>query len=216
MSSATFRLTEADREHLAAGAAALGVELSASMVNALARFADILDVWSRKTNLISCGSARELIERHLLDSLAVAPHLPQTGLLVDLGSGAGFPGIPLAIQRPEQAIVLVETRRKRVTFLREVRRTLDLSNVDVVEGRAETPPSHYRQAAAGVLSRAVWSGERFPLIAPAWLAPSGRVYWMRSDPLGSGERASPLREIQAVRYHIGSDRLKTLEIFEVA
>jgi hypothetical protein len=102
-----------------------------------------------------------------------------------------------------------------VTFLREVRRTLHLSNVDVVEGRAETPPAHYRQAAAGVLSRAVWSGEDFPAIAPAWLAPSGRVYWMRSDPLAIGERAEPLRQIQAVRYQIGSDRLKTLEILEL-
>ncbi len=207
-----MRLTAADREHLAAGAAALGIELSATMVNALVRFSDVLDVWSRKVNLVSCGSARELIERHLLDSLAVAPHLPEGGLLVDLGSGAGFPGIPLAIQRPKQAFVLVESRRKRVTFLREVRRTLELSNVEIVEGRAEEPPARYRETAAGVVSRAVWSGVDFPAIAPAWLASTGRVYWMRAEPLTEGDRTDPLRELEAVRYRIGSDRQKTVSI----
>ena len=211
MSGSTLRLTAADRDHLAAGAAALGVELTDAMLNDLVRFADMLDLWSRKMNLVSCASSRELIERHLLDSLAVAPHLPDTGLVVDLGSGAGFPGIPLAIHRRSQSFVLVEARRKRATFLNEVRRTLDLSNVEVLEGRAETPPAAHREAAEGVVSRAVWSGDDFPVIAASWLAPAGRAYWMRSESLSDAQVTVPLKRLHSARYRIGRDRPKVVE-----
>jgi len=212
MSGATLRLTEADRRHLATGAACLGIELTEPMLTALAGFADVLDVWSRKTNLLSCGSARELVERHLLDSLAISPLLPKEGPLVDLGSGAGFPGLPLAIQRPDQTFLLVEARRKRVSFLREVRRTLQLPNVEVHEGRAEDPPSEYASVAAGVMTRAVWSGGEIAAIAPMWLAPKGRVYWMRAEPIPDGDEPAPLRRIETVHYRIAADRRKTVEV----
>src|SRR5687767_7832177 len=186
------------------------------MLTAMTGFADILDVWSRKTNLLSCSSARELVERHFLDSLAIAPLLPTTGLLVDLGSGAGFPGIPLAIQRPDQPVLLVEARRKRVSFLLEVRRTLKLANVEVHEGRAERPPDAYRERAAGVTSRAVWSGGEFARVAPAWLGSDGRAYWMRSDPLSDTEDIGTLRRMETVHYRIAADRRKTVEVLVIA
>lgn len=210
-----MRLTEADRRHLATGAALLGTELTESMLTALSGFADVLDVWSRKTNLLSCGSPRELIERHLLDSLAIAPLLPREGLLVDLGSGAGFPGLPLAIQRPDQRFLLVDTRRKRVNFLREVRRTLKLSNVEVHEGRAEEPPKEYGAMAAGVMTRAVWSGRELTEIAPVWLEPAGRVYWMRTEPLPERDDLGPLRRIETIHYRIAEDRRKTVEVLGI-
>jgi 16S rRNA (guanine527-N7)-methyltransferase len=215
VTGATLRLTEADRRHLATGAACLGIELTEPMLTTLSGFADVLDVWSRKTNLLSCGSARELVERHLLDSLAISPLLPSQGLLVDLGSGAGFPGLPLAIQRPDQTFLLVEARRKRASFLREVRRTLQLTNVQIHEGRAECPPSEHASAAAGVMTRAVWSGGELTAIAPTWLAPKGRVYWMRTDPLSNADDPAPLRKVQTVQYRIAADRRKTVEVLGI-
>lgn len=206
-----MRLTEADRQHLATGAALLGIELSETMLTNLSGFADVLDVWSRKTNLLSCASSRELVDRHFLDSLAIAPLLPKAGLLVDLGSGAGFPGLPLAIQRPDQPVLLVEARRKRASFLREARRTLRLRNVEIHEGRAEDPPERWRSQASGVMTRAVWSGGELIPIAPSWLAPEGRVFWMRTEPL-SLEAVTPLRRIETVQYSIASARTKTVEV----
>lgn len=214
MSTPTLRLTVADRRHLATGAALLGIDLTESMLTNLAGFADVLDVWSRKTNLLSCSSSRELVERHFLDSLAIAPLVPKAGLLVDLGSGAGFPGLPLAIQRPEQPFLLVEARRKRASFLREARRTLRLQNVEVYEGRAEDPPSQWRSQASGVMTRAVWSGGELMQIAPGWLAPDGRVFWMRTDALTHADVA-PLRKVETVHYRIATDRTKTVEVLRL-
>lgn len=212
MSRPTLRLTEADRRHLATGAALLGIELTDPMLSELAGFADLLDVWSRKTNLLSCASAHELVERHLLDSLALAPLLPASGPLVDLGSGAGFPGVPVGIVRRDQPLLLVETRRKRVSFLREVRRTLKLSHVKIHEGRAEDPPDDHRERAAAVFSRAVWSGSGFPAIAAAWLTPFGRAYWMRSEALSDSDDTRSLRRVETIHYRIGAERRKTVEI----
>lgn len=215
MRSPSFRLTEAERRHLAAGAAVLGIELDGSMLNNFGRFAEILDLWSPRMNLISCGSARELVERHFLDSLAIAPLLPDSGVLVDLGTGAGFPGIPLALQRSDQPFVLVEARRKRVTFLREVRRTIGLENVEILEGRAETPPESHRCSATAVMTRAVWSSGDLAVIAPRWLRPDGMVFSMRSEPAVEGSHL-PLQRRPDVHYRIGNDRRRTVEVFALS
>lgn len=212
MTATSLRLTEADREHLRAGAAALGIELDAPMIMNLGRFADVLDLWSPRVNLLSCGSARELVERHFLDSLAVAPMLPDTGVIVDLGTGAGFPGLPLAIVRPQQKLVLVEVRRRRVNFLREVRRTLKLSNVEILEQRAEVPSPEYEHQAEGVLSRAVWSEASLAEIASGWLKAEGRVFWMRSEALPETLSLDVFVKERTVHYRIGGDRLRTVEI----
>lgn len=213
MTAINLRLTEAEQQHLSVGAAALGVELDASMVTNLGRFADVLDLWRPRVNLISCGSARELVERHFLDSLAIAPILPDSGSIVDLGTGAGFPGLVLAILRPRQKLILVEVRRRRVSFLREVKRTLQLSNVEILEQRAEVPAAEYERRAESVVSRAVWSDAAILAVAAAWLRPEGRLFWMRSEPLLEAEIGTHVmvRE-RTVRYRIGSDRIRNVEV----
>ena len=214
MTAISLRLTEAEQQHLSVGAAALGIELDASIVTNLGRFADVLDLWRPQINLISCGSARELVERHFLDSLAIAPMLPDSGAIVDLGTGAGFPGLPLAILRPRQKLVLVEVRRRRVSFLREVKRALQLSNVEILEQRAETPPIKYQHQAESVVSRAVWSDAAILGLAAAWLRPEGRLFWMRSELLLGAEIAAHVMVRQrTLRYRIGSDRLRIVEVY---
>lgn len=211
MRSATLRLAETDREHLALAAAALGVEVTTEAVRDFARFADILDVWSRKVNLVSCGSSRELVDRHFLDSLAASPLLPSTGLTVDLGSGAGFPGVPLAIARRDRLFVLVESRQRRSSFLAEVRRTLGLENVQVVQGRAESPPERFAHAATAVIARAVWPDERLLEAARGWLEDEGIVLRMRAEGGDQVENAS-FRIQRTVRYRIGCDRGRAVDI----
>jgi 16S rRNA (guanine527-N7)-methyltransferase len=163
-------------------------------------------------NLLSCSSGRELVERHFLDSLAVAPLLPETGLVVDLGTGAGFPGVPLAVLRSPQPLALVESRRRRTTFLREVRRTLDLRHVEIVEGRAEAPPAILTAQAAAVVTRAVWSDDTVLDVSRRWLDANGRVFWMRSDPLPDVTLWAGMERNGRIQYRIGSDRARTVEI----
>jgi 16S rRNA (guanine527-N7)-methyltransferase len=93
----------------------------------LVRYAELLERWSRRHNLVRYASRRELVERHLLDSLAAAPFLAESGRLLDVGSGAGLPGVPLLAARPGWTGVLLEPRQKRWAFLRLVIRELGLS-----------------------------------------------------------------------------------------
>lgn len=95
----------------------------------LVAYATLLERWSTRHNLVSYSSRRELVERHLLDALAAVPQLAETGSLLDVGSGAGLPGVPLLIARPEWRGVLLEPRQKRWAFLRLVVRELGLSGI---------------------------------------------------------------------------------------
>jgi 16S rRNA (guanine527-N7)-methyltransferase len=212
VSRRTLRLSETDRQHLIAGAAALGIVLDREAIAQFARFADFLDVWAPKMNLLSCGSGRELVERHFLDSLAAAPVIPDSGLMVDLGTGAGFPGIPLALLRPQQPWLLVECRRRRTTFLREVRRALDLRQVEILEQRAEAPPEARTGKGVGVVTRAVWADTRFCEIAARWVLPDGSLFWMRSEPWPAGAATPGFRRDGRMQYRIGEQRLRTIEV----
>jgi 16S rRNA (guanine527-N7)-methyltransferase len=93
----------------------------------VARYAELLERWSRRHNLVRYRSRQELVERHLVDSLAAAPFLGESGRLLDVGSGAGLPGVPLLAACPGWSGVLLEPRQKRWAFLRLVVRELGLS-----------------------------------------------------------------------------------------
>jgi len=121
---------------LGRGLAALGLELDDARRAALLRFAALLQRWNQVFNLTAVRDPGEIITRHLLDTLAVLPYVP-VGRLVDVGSGAGLPGIPLAIVRPELVVTLLDASAKRVRFVRQVVIELGLANVHPVHARAE-------------------------------------------------------------------------------
>lgn len=114
----------------------LGLALGADAVERLTQYCVLLEKWNRVYNLTAIRERARTVSHHLLDSLAVVPFLPP-GSLADVGSGAGLPGIPLAIARPETAVVLVESNHKKGAFLRQAVLELGLSNVQVVMERAE-------------------------------------------------------------------------------
>jgi 16S rRNA (guanine527-N7)-methyltransferase len=119
-----------------------GLEIGAHDLEAMALYIRELAVWSKAMNLVGAASQEEIVGRHLLDSLATIRLLADTANIADMGSGAGFPGIPIGIVLRDAHVHLVEARRKRCSFLRHVCRLLDLGNVTVWEGRAEAwqPP----------------------------------------------------------------------------
>jgi len=108
----------------------------------MAEYLDLLLRWNARTNLTAIREPEEIVRRHFGESLFAAANLgqPMPDTLLDLGSGAGFPGLPIAMAHPDLAVTLAESQNKKSTFLREVVRTLGLRNVEVWAGRAEALP----------------------------------------------------------------------------
>lgn len=121
---------------LIAGARELGIELSPEQVARLTAHLDLLDDWNTRINLTAIRDRPSQISKHLLDSLTMLPWL-QGVRVADVGSGAGFPGIPLAIVAPQVHFALIESVGKKCRFLEAVRDGLALTNVEVVQSRAE-------------------------------------------------------------------------------
>ncbi len=112
------------------------IELSPLQIEQLEKHFDLLNRWNRVVNLTSLKKPEDLVERHYCESLFMAAHLPLGPLQIgDIGSGAGFPGIPLAIARPDCSVKLIESHQRKSVFLREAAR--ELANVKVIPARAE-------------------------------------------------------------------------------
>jgi 16S rRNA (guanine527-N7)-methyltransferase len=114
--------------------------LSSRQVEQLLAYLDLLLKWNAKTNLTAIREPDQIVTRHFGESLALAEMVDELAGIeasADLGSGAGFPGLPLAIYCPEIKVTLIESQNKKATFLKEVVRTLDLANVSVLNQRAE-------------------------------------------------------------------------------
>lgn len=118
------------------GALALGLALEEPRREALLRYLELLSKWNRVYNLTAIRDAGRMVSVHLLDSLAVLPHIGARRIL-DVGSGGGLPGIPIAIARPELEVVLLDSSHKKAAFLQQARGTLGLANVEVICARVE-------------------------------------------------------------------------------
>ncbi|MEG2940566.1 MAG: 16S rRNA (guanine(527)-N(7))-methyltransferase RsmG [Thermomonas sp.] len=123
------------RTELEAGLAALSLDLA--LATPLLDYVALLVRWNATYNLTAVRDPREMIGKHLLDSLAMQPFVRELGTLADLGTGPGLPGIPLAIATPSLHVTLVESNGKKARFLREAVRKLGLANADVAESRIE-------------------------------------------------------------------------------
>ena len=121
------------------GVAELGLELPQGAEARLMRYMALLEKWNRTYNLTAIRNPDEVVTHHLLDCLAVVPHLPVAaeGALADVGAGAGLPGIPIALARPRWHVTLNDASEKRVAFMRQAAIELELSNVAVHPGRVE-------------------------------------------------------------------------------
>ena len=176
------------REALESGVKQLDVALEARTVDRLLAYLALMAKWNKTYNLTAVRDPLAMVSHHLLDSLAVLPHLPmpRAGALADAGSGAGLPGIPLAIVRPEWTVVLAEANQKKAAFLRQATIELGLRNTNVHEGRVEgwQPAQHF----AIVISRAFARLAQFARACAHLLAADGALVAMkgalRQDELG--------------------------------
>lgn len=126
------------------------LNLSSGQKQQLLDFVALLDKWNKAYNLTSVRDPNEMVVKHIMDSLVVSPHL-QGEQFIDVGTGPGLPGIPLAIVHPEKQFVLLDSLGKRITFIKNAVRQLGLKNVEAVQSRVEAYQSRQFD---GVLSRA--------------------------------------------------------------
>ena len=167
------------------GAKFFQVILSSEAIAQFSIFIEEIRRWSKVADLLSQTDPDILIRKHILDSLALLPLLPPGIRILDLGSGAGFPGIPIAIASSHIKIVLIEARRKRANFLKEVIRTLDLNNAHVHEGRAErlSEEEGWQAKFDVITTRATWNISTFLHFAHPFLRQNGTAIAMKGPKL---------------------------------
>lgn len=152
----------------------LGIDLSLHKKQLFLSHLSLLLCWNRKINLTSIKDLNLIVRRHFLDSIAVVPYLTPAGRLMDAGSGAGFPGLPIKIVLPEKEVVLVESRRKKANFLREFTRRLSIEGVQVIERRLEDLKAKEIGLFDEVVTRAFGAADLFLRLSSPLLSPMGR------------------------------------------
>jgi 16S rRNA (guanine527-N7)-methyltransferase len=174
-------MTPREIAEIAEAAARLHIAIGETEIERLGLFVSLLAEWNLRIGLTSERAARYIVGGHVIDSLAVVPHLPPQGLVIDIGSGGGFPGIVVASVRSDLDSTLIDSRRRPTTFLREAVRRLGLPRTSVLTARAEDAAQDPALAgrAATVTSRGVRLDRFLPLAMP-FLAPGGRVIAMQT------------------------------------
>lgn len=165
-----------ERARLEQGVQELAVRSAPGTVERLLGFASLLRKWNRSYNLVSAGDLKVLVPRHLLDSLAIQPYL-KPGSLLDVGSGAGLPGLPLALADPTLACTLLDSSGKKIRFLRHVKRSMALGNIQPVQARAQDFQS--ARAFDNITSRAFASLAEFAAAVRHLAGPGSRMLAMK-------------------------------------
>jgi 16S rRNA (guanine527-N7)-methyltransferase len=183
------------RTALERGLQTMGLALSAGVEEQLMKYTELLAKWNRTYNLTAVRHPLAMVSHHLLDSLAVLPHLGFSGAdarVADIGSGGGLPGIPLALARPQWHVALVESNDKKAAFLQQAKIELRLANVEIHAKRVET--WHPAERFAIVISRAFAELADFAAACKHLLAPNGMLAGMKGkDPRDEMARLSGFR-----------------------
>jgi 16S rRNA (guanine527-N7)-methyltransferase len=167
---------DALKARLVAGAQELGIALDAVQATALMRLLAELREWNTRFNLTAIREPADMVDKHLLDSLSIQPHV-HGKRIADIGTGAGFPGLPLAVVNPRRAFTLIEATGKKVQFVRHAIEALGIGNAEIVQARSET----WRPRALfdSVIARALGRLADFIRVAGHLCARDGRMLAMK-------------------------------------
>jgi 16S rRNA (guanine527-N7)-methyltransferase len=187
---------------IASAALELGLRLSESQANALARYAALLMRWNTVHNLTAIESPAQVLTHHLLDSLAIVPEIQRIGgerlmNVLDVGAGGGLPGIPLAIAAPNLHVTLIDKVQKKIAFLTQVKLELTLNNVTCVQARVETLQAD--SSFELIVTRAFASLVEFVSLTRHLLAPNG--WW------GAMKGALPSAELDELKRSVPDVRV---------
>ena len=188
-------------------------ETSPLVLDRFSAYLDMLDRWTKRVDLVAPASKEVLAVRHIIDSLAawmlIKTHfsLPAEQAFLDVGTGAGLPGVIFAILKADSKILLCEPRQRRVSFLREVRRELELDNIDILAERLEQVSSEGLPAVGLTITRALGRRPLFLEHSARLLAQGGYALEMAGPNLGNIPEVFPakgegpkLKKIKEIRY----------------
>ncbi len=195
------------------GAEQIGINLTDPVVESYLFYIEELKKWNKSINLTSLTTDRDIAVKHFLDSLTVTPFLHGATRVLDVGTGAGFPGLPLKILSPSIALLLLESSQKKCTFLRHIVRGLKLEGVEIVHGRAEDKKMIERFAGAFdlVLSRALADLPTSLQLALPYVKAGGRIVGMRGR---QGEHERDATDWKSLGLQLLEQRKLTLPFVE--
>jgi 16S rRNA (guanine527-N7)-methyltransferase len=182
------------------GAAEMGLRLGPEQLKLLGRHVDLLLKWNKSINLTAITDPDEVVEKHVLDSLALVPVLP-SGSLLDAGSGAGYPGIPAAILRPDLEVVLVDSVQKKVAFLKNALAELRLTQVKAVAVRLSGNPAEENLPRVhAAVARAFAAPREWLALAEHYVLPGGVAICMLGPTDEVPDEVGPLKLQQTLGY----------------
>jgi 16S rRNA (guanine527-N7)-methyltransferase len=172
-----------NQDLLTEGAKAFGIYLDGKAIGAFDLYLKELLKWNQKINLTGVRSEKGIVLKHFLDSLSVNPHLPKYSSILDIGSGAGFPGIPLKIVQPILEMTLIDSVRKKVDFQRHIIRMLGLKGTEAMHGRVQDKGilQSLGRRFDIVLSRAFSDLRTFLVLSLPFLRGEGTVMAMKGE-----------------------------------
>jgi 16S rRNA (guanine527-N7)-methyltransferase len=207
-------MTSELRDLLLSGALDLGLSLSSATVDRFEIYLDDLLTWNQTVNLTAITDPALIVTDLFLGSMLVHDLIQPGDRVLDVGSGAGFPGLVLALVRPEAHYTLIESRRRRASFLEHLVRRLDLDHVRVINTRLPDSPPPKGGGFDLVCGRAVAAPEEFCNLAWPWVGPGGRLVLMvsvkQSSPAGFDQARRPTISDRPIP---GTDRLTRLLIY---
>lgn len=193
-------MTSRIREILVRGAGQAGIEFEQSQLDQFILLAEELDKWNRKMNLTALISEEDVALKHFLDSIMLKNYVALEGRLLDIGSGGGFPAIPLKIVRPELKVVSVDAVGKKINFQKHMARKLNFTDFTAIQVRAEVLVEQYANTFDLIVSRAFSDLVSFVSLALPLLGPQGKIVAMkgREGRVEAQSSAEDLKRIGAV------------------
>ncbi len=175
----------------------LNIELTDEMIEQFFLYKNLLLEWNEKINLTAITEEKEILIKHFIDSLTIEKYIPQNARIIDVGTGAGFPGIPIKIVRPDVEVVLLDSLNKRINFLNEVIEKCGLKKITTIHGRAEevAHKKEYREQFDFSTARAVANISTLSELCTPFLKVGGVFICMKADAAEEMEKAKKALEI---------------------
>jgi len=191
-----------NRKLLIEGAKTFGIHLEEGTAQAFDFYLRELIKWNQKINLTAIRTEKGIILKHFLDSLSVYPYLSNITSLLDVGSGAGFPGIPLKMVDPSLEITLIDSARKKVDFQRHMIRSLHLKGIEAIHGRVQDKRLLERMEGQfdGVISRAFSDLQTLLSLSFSFLKPGGMVFAMKGEEVR--QEIQSLSDTEGIRFRL--------------
>lgn len=170
------------RELLLKGASEIGVDLSQEIVDDFMTYLEQLKLWSKQINLTAIMTDEDIILKHFIDSLTIVRYMNDGSSLLDIGTGGGFPGVPVAIVRPDCRVICIDSVGKKIVFINHIIRTLKLANVKAHNCRAEDKYNNISRGSFDfVVTRAVSDISEVAALSLPYIKSDGRIILMRGN-----------------------------------